>query len=453
MPRRLLFLLFGLLLLVVLAGRPGAAQGPNRAGLVVQFGNGEAVGVCVSFDEQSISGYELLQRSGLSFVTQGGSQYGAAVCKISDAYRASGCDYPADDCFCECRRAGNCNYWAYHHLQNGVWVYADHGASGSTIRNGMVDGWGYGLGTINDSGVQPPALSFEQICFPNGAPTPTITPPPTATPTRTATPLATPTPSPSPTATGSVTLSPTPTFTPTPTPTGSLTATPTPSFTPTPLFTFTPSPTLRPSSTPVPTATPIPGATSPAITASLLVEPESITAGQCATLRWRVEGAAAAFLQTDDQPEQSVALASALSVCPSADTLYSLRAAQGANQQRASVYLEVLPAAATTTPAFGETPTPTAAGTSISPTVAISATLTPQPGLVDATATAVLVTLITPPAGGGQVARPVPVFTPAPAQRQAANPSRLFVNIGAFVLVLAAVIAAGAWALLRQRPG
>ncbi|MBX7234141.1 MAG: hypothetical protein K1X65_07145 [Caldilineales bacterium] len=453
MPRRLLFLLLGLLLLVALAGRPGAAQGPNRAGLVVQFGNGDAVGVCVSFDEQSISGYELLQRSGLSFITQGDSHYGAAVCKIGDAYRASGCDYPIDDCFCECRRAGNCNYWAYHHLQNGAWVYADYGASGSTIRNGMVDGWGYGLGTINDSGVQPPALSFEQICFPGGTPTPTITPPPTATPTRTATPLATPTPSPTATATGSVTLSPTPTLTPTPTPTGSLTATPTPSFTPTPLFTSTPSPTLRPSSTPVPTATPVPGATSPAITASLFVEPESITAGQCATLRWRVEGAAAAFLQTGDQPEQSVALASALSVCPSADTLYNLRAVQGANQQRASVYLEVLPAAATTTPAFGETPTPTAAGTSTSPTVATSATLTPLPGLADATATAVLVTLITPPAEGGQVARPVPVFTPAPARLPAANPARLFVTIGAFVLVLAAVIAAGAWALLRQRPG
>ncbi len=240
MPRRLLFLLAGLVLLIALSGRTGAAQGPNKAGLVLQFGNGEAVGVCVSFDEQSISGYELLRRSGMNVTIDGDPRFGAAVCKIGDAFRQDGCNFPADDCFCQCTSPGNCRYWAYHHLQNGAWVYADAGASGWQIRNGMVDGWGFGLGAINTSGVQPPVLSFEQICFPNGTSTPTITPIPASTATPTPTTLPSATPSPTATVTGSIT------FTPTPTPTGSLTATPTPSFTPTFLFTLTPTPLQTP---------------------------------------------------------------------------------------------------------------------------------------------------------------------------------------------------------------
>ena len=43
------------------------AQTPNQAGLVVVHGDGTTTSRCVNFESESISGYELLERSGLTF--------------------------------------------------------------------------------------------------------------------------------------------------------------------------------------------------------------------------------------------------------------------------------------------------------------------------------------------------------------------------------------------------
>ena len=176
------------------------AQTPNRAGLVVQFGDGSVVQACVEFTEPSITGWDLLNRSGLAVYHEdyGGSHN--AICKLETGSTGNGCEYPLEDCWCKCVTSDNCNYWAYHHLINGDWQYAFEGASSWIIENGMVDGWGWGLGEINNSGVAPPVIPFDEICIPD-IPTPTPITTPTMTPTTTPGPWPTETPIPPPTST------------------------------------------------------------------------------------------------------------------------------------------------------------------------------------------------------------------------------------------------------------
>ena len=50
---------------LLLLALPLFAQESNRAALVVRTGDGGVETACVSFTEESISGYDLLQQSGL----------------------------------------------------------------------------------------------------------------------------------------------------------------------------------------------------------------------------------------------------------------------------------------------------------------------------------------------------------------------------------------------------
>ncbi len=178
--------------ITLFAGASSAqANGPNRAGLVVRFGDGSVWSGCIAFSEPQITGLELLRRSGLSLIIEEGGVYGGAVCKI----RPDGCDFPYTSCFCQCEGA-DCVYWAYYHLQNGGWQYSNVGASGYWVRPGDVEGWAWGSGTFGQNGALPPAVTFEQICPPPATHTPTPPPTPTWTPTPSATPTLTRTPTP-----------------------------------------------------------------------------------------------------------------------------------------------------------------------------------------------------------------------------------------------------------------
>lgn len=153
-----------------------AAEEPNRAGIVVTFGDGRSESLCVEFSEAEMSGAELLRRSGLPAVTTSGGA-GAAVCAMGGV----GCDDP-NDCFCRCHGA-DCRYWAYYTLENGAWQYSAVGSSLRKVRNGDVDGWAWGSGSIG-SGAKPEAWTFEEICPPAGPAPPTAPSPaePSATP-------------------------------------------------------------------------------------------------------------------------------------------------------------------------------------------------------------------------------------------------------------------------------
>ncbi len=127
-------------------------EGPNRAAVVVRFSEDNIVTACVSFSEPTIDGEELLQRSGLN----AGFAGDGALCSIQNA----GC--PANDCFCQCPFP-KCEYWAFYQLNDGAWQYSNVGAAWSQVGNGGVQAWSWGPGNWV-SGVEPPAITFEQVC-------------------------------------------------------------------------------------------------------------------------------------------------------------------------------------------------------------------------------------------------------------------------------------------------
>ena len=172
--------LWGLVIVVVgaLIGHGETlGQEPNRAGLVIDFGNGRIERRCIEFSEDEISGAELLQRSGIPVVMSGFGGLGSGVCRIDD----TGCSDPGD-CFCQCRGA-DCHYWSYWVLQDGEWRYQSVGASQRDVRDGDVDVWVWGPGRSLPPGIAPTSEVCE-IAEPTAAPPatspPTVGPPPWA---------------------------------------------------------------------------------------------------------------------------------------------------------------------------------------------------------------------------------------------------------------------------------
>ena len=122
---------------------------PNHASLVVVYPDGRVDSLCVEFDEETISGAELLRRSGLSVVFAGSGGLGEGVCRIG----ATGCSDPGN-CFCQCS-GGDCAYWSYFALnEEGDWRYQNTGASQRTLRDGDVDVWIWGSGRAPPAGVE-----------------------------------------------------------------------------------------------------------------------------------------------------------------------------------------------------------------------------------------------------------------------------------------------------------
>jgi hypothetical protein len=152
-------LLLLLPMLVLLAPAPLRSQVSSRAGVVVRFGDGSVRTRCVDFNDETITGLELLQRSGVDVIAQtaGGS---AAVCKIGP----DGCNFPAESCLaCKFGAGGQGEYWAYWQLVGNEWRYSQLGAGSRKVKNGEVDGWAYGPGNVQ-TGAQPPVVTFEEIC-------------------------------------------------------------------------------------------------------------------------------------------------------------------------------------------------------------------------------------------------------------------------------------------------
>ncbi|WP_322486902.1 hypothetical protein [Chloroflexus sp.] len=183
-----IFQLIVLVAIALLSGVAAAQPAVNRAGVVVRFGNGEVVTACVEFSEPSISGLELLERSGLPVISQQ-SSIGAAVCKIG----REGCDYPATSCFCARDQQGRAVYWAFYRREAGAWRYSNLGASSVRVSDGDLHGWAWGPGDAS-GGAAPPSLELADVCRsaaaePVATAEPTATPLPAATAAPTATPL------------------------------------------------------------------------------------------------------------------------------------------------------------------------------------------------------------------------------------------------------------------------
>jgi hypothetical protein len=146
--------LIGLMTIGLISAWQSTAQ--NQAAVTVRFEDGHTESRCVAFDEASISGLDLLGRSGLEVRANIGAQ-GGLVCSVE----GTGC--PAEDCWCQCGGGGDCVYWSYWHLRGDEWQYAQVGAAQTTVRPGSVDGWSWGPGTV-EAAVAPPVTSFAEIC-------------------------------------------------------------------------------------------------------------------------------------------------------------------------------------------------------------------------------------------------------------------------------------------------
>lgn len=169
---------------LVFTARPARADKPNRAGLVVQVKDGQVITRCVEFDEDKITGAELLARSDLDSGIDASHGLGITVCQIE----GQGCAYPVEPCFCQCMGGESCAYWNYYYREPGesTWTYAALGALLHHASPGSLEAWVWGDGRT------PPAasLSFDAICA-MPSPTPAATAIVTVTRQALVTPVAT----------------------------------------------------------------------------------------------------------------------------------------------------------------------------------------------------------------------------------------------------------------------
>ena len=166
-------LLVGLALTTTVPGAVGShradAAGLHRAGVVVDPGDGSGPhAACVWFEEDSISGLELLARSNFDAGLRAFGGLGGAVCSID----GTGCSSDS-----ACLTCGGTQYWAYATANPGdvSFARAAGGAGSRTVTDGAVDGWRWG------SGDPPVFRSIDRIC-PTSPPTQPAPPPPAPPP-------------------------------------------------------------------------------------------------------------------------------------------------------------------------------------------------------------------------------------------------------------------------------
>lgn len=143
------------LLAALLMGRPVAGQELHHAGIIVRHGDGRLTYAYVAFPEDSISGLELLKRSGIPLVTVSFGGLGEGVCSLE----SEGC--PASECRQRvCQGPGDESpYWRYFRQKApGDWVALALGVSSTKVHDGDVDGWSW---TPKDANL--PATTIDDI--------------------------------------------------------------------------------------------------------------------------------------------------------------------------------------------------------------------------------------------------------------------------------------------------
>lgn len=134
-------LVLALLIVFGLLTQTGAeAEVPiSYAGIVIRPGDGTVTYAYVPIDE-TVSGIELLRRSGVSLVTVGFGGLGEGVCQIE----RTGCEVgPCRTRLCQTGDRDS-PYWRYFQSsEDGEWVASPLGGSGSKVSPGDVDGWSW----------------------------------------------------------------------------------------------------------------------------------------------------------------------------------------------------------------------------------------------------------------------------------------------------------------------
>ncbi|CAN5379438.1 hypothetical protein BH23CHL1_BH23CHL1_26390 [soil metagenome] len=158
------------LLLVLGAAVETAAQAPHTAGLVVRHGDGTIIYALVQFEEESITGTELLERSEIDVVMAPYGGMGVAVCSLD----GEGC--ASDNCFCHSYSSPSF-YWHYYVQTGDDWSEHPLGPSSRHLSDGDVDGWSWTAGESKLS-----EITIEDIVELNAPPLPTSEPEQTGIP-------------------------------------------------------------------------------------------------------------------------------------------------------------------------------------------------------------------------------------------------------------------------------
>src|SRR5262245_34665006 len=143
------------LLAALLMGRPAAGQEMHHAGLIVRHGDGRLTYAYIAFPEDTISGLELLKRSGIPLVTVSFGGLGEGVCSLE----SEGC--PASECRQRvCQGPGDESpYWRYFRQKTpGDWEALALGVSSVKVHDGDIDGWSW---TPKDANL--PAASMDDV--------------------------------------------------------------------------------------------------------------------------------------------------------------------------------------------------------------------------------------------------------------------------------------------------
>lgn len=129
-------------LALALLAFPGvnAQETVHHAGLVIRYDDGATTYAVVPFEEDDISGMELLRRSGVSLVSIEFGGLGEGVCSIGE----TGCSVA--DCRSRmCQSASRDSpYWRYfRQVAPGDWTALPLGASNTRVEDGQIDGWSW----------------------------------------------------------------------------------------------------------------------------------------------------------------------------------------------------------------------------------------------------------------------------------------------------------------------
>lgn len=164
-------LLAALLLLVASSLLASAdAQQLNEAGLVIRHDDGTLIYAYVQFEEDEISGSELLQRAGIETAVTPFGGLGTGVCSIN----GEGCS--ADNCYCHSYQSP-AYWWHYYTWEAGDWQISLKGPTDRMLHDGDIDGWSWTAGEP-----QLPEVTIDEIAAMNSvaaAPTATTVASPT----------------------------------------------------------------------------------------------------------------------------------------------------------------------------------------------------------------------------------------------------------------------------------
>ena len=120
---------------------PAQASTVHRATVVVDTGQGVFTRT-ITFESETVTGIHALELAGAQPVVWSYAAQGGAVCRLFGVGRDSG---PG----CLGGEGGDARYWAYHRAVSGAtkFTYSQVGAGVTTVRDGDIEGWKFGLGS------------------------------------------------------------------------------------------------------------------------------------------------------------------------------------------------------------------------------------------------------------------------------------------------------------------